>query len=588
MPRTSLRDGGRSLPIRIAAPSGGSPSPTTVTVSGSSTLTVGTPSTYTYTLDRPVVSGTVSIVPSVTGFASGTTFGTNPVVITAGNSSGTTAVDAGTAAAGTVTGTSTPTLTMVPESVTASAPGARVPLSASDFTLAGWYTYNEGLAGGMTFAGQLTHRYVGGEFRLLMSSQNAGQWDVIEVAPGRAGAADGRQLTSTVKTNTWNGTAVWKTFTDLGYPSNQMLIGTHSGIWWEDLGGGTGRLWGSMGIDYPTAFPATPSTDNQTQAVTVRTLNSNGTVSGYAGPWGFQGVSQRCVMGRVQKNPSWFQSAYSVGPYMYGFGGYASLVEQGGLCSYGLFAVAAPDVTTYPPSSFAYGTGRSADWNVPSSDFKILADHRSGVSNSDYSGSTPRAWDRGWKLAATKNFFDSPSNTPANGTLTNAQVVAFYDANAVASDATWKNPGPDGKSRMDWADSYFASGTWIDGPSKQGLVAVASTNEQWGGYVNSTTGGKTGGAEIHCFDPADLGAVAQGTKQPWNVQPNAMKSITSDLLGLGLLLSFRGNEQGGAVGATFDATTGKLWLSVISVDQPAGPFGGGGYQCALVVYDVNF
>lgn len=115
---------GRRLDILAGVTSGTPAAPTTVSVSGPSAITVGTPATFTYDLDHPVVSGTVSIVPSVTGFASGTTFGTNPIVITVGNSSGTTTVDAGTAASGTVTGTATPTLTMVPESVVSSAPGS--------------------------------------------------------------------------------------------------------------------------------------------------------------------------------------------------------------------------------------------------------------------------------------------------------------------------------------------------------------------------------------------------------------------------------------------------------------------------------
>lgn len=663
MSRLKIRVGGRRLPVRVAAPSGGSPSPTTVAVAGPSGLTTGTPGTYTYTLDHPAQSGGVSIVPSATGFAA--TFGTNPVAIASGSSSGTTDVTASTAASGTVTGTSTPTLAFTPESVTSStgvsapgipnllaspdsstsillsgspgaggtpasytlqrspagagtwmtvaspaslplpdtglasltsydyrmsatngagtssysaasnattyASGSKVPLSASDFSLVGHYLYDNDLGQGLTFTGQMTIRHIDGELRFLAIAfgESVTGKGLIEFRLP-AGPADGREIGGAQRTNLWVGGDVWPSFSS---PDN-LLAGHHCGIWYEELGGNTGRLWGSMGLDYPDS-----TNSGMTQAVTARVLDDDGTVSGAVGAWGFQGVSQRCVMGRVQKNPAWFQAAYGVGPYLYGFGGYTSLIQQGGTGSMGLFAIAGPDVTTYAVGSVPYWAGvGGADFNVPASDFKVLADHRSGIENGDFSAVTPPAWDRGWALSTKKNFYDDP-NTPANGALSNPAVRAFYDANPVSSAAVWKNPGADGHGRFDWGDSYFASGSWVDGPSKQGLVCVASINEVWGGYTNSVIDGHSGGAEIHAFDPADLGAVAGGTKSPWNVQPHAMKSITADLTGLGLVQLVRGAESGGPVSSCFDPATKTLWINFTGVD--------GAYQCALLEYSVN-
>lgn len=102
--------------------------PSRMTISGPATLFVGTPGTYTATLDYPAPTGGVSIVPSVSGFAA--TFGTNPVVIAAGATSGTFAVTSSTTASGTVGGSSAGLLVFA-ESVTSTA------TAATGFTISG-------------------------------------------------------------------------------------------------------------------------------------------------------------------------------------------------------------------------------------------------------------------------------------------------------------------------------------------------------------------------------------------------------------------------------------------------------------------
>jgi hypothetical protein len=92
--------------------------PTAFTVTGPATLTVGGgPGTYTFTLNHPAPSGGVSIVPSVTVFSAN--LSTNPIVIAAGVTTGTTAVTPTSAGTGVVTGTASG-LTATPQSVTVS------------------------------------------------------------------------------------------------------------------------------------------------------------------------------------------------------------------------------------------------------------------------------------------------------------------------------------------------------------------------------------------------------------------------------------------------------------------------------------
>ena len=85
--------------------------------------------------------------------------------------------------------------------------------------------------------------------------------------------------------------------------------------------------------------------------------------------------------------------------------------------------------------------------------------------------------------------------------------------------------------------------------------------------------------ELHVFDPADLGAAAQGSRAPWNVKPSTMLQLS--LPGMG-----QGGQGGGmppapnvVAGATYDATQRKLYV--------LGTGGGGTYVNRLYVYAVN-
>jgi len=449
---------------------------------------------------------------------------------------------------------------------------SRVLLSADDFTLAGHYVLNNNLGTDLRFGGPITHRYIDGELRFLVIEYAVGASNVIEFKLPASGGF-GQTLAADRKTNLWAGADIWA-------KSNGLPDGNyHKGFWWEDTGtgdDGVGLLWASQGMDYPQS----PSQIGLSQAISVRQLNGDGSVSNTKGLWGFEGVSQRCVAGRVQKNPQWAREAHGLGERLYLGGGYASLLLAGGVCSLGLFAISGPDVSTYSQLP-AYAT-ESVDFNVPATDFTIVSDHRSGTPQIDWYGDgSPAALDRGVRLSSPINFFDDPIDMDP---LQPFPDSTYYETHMPGPNANWLSPAPDDKARMTWGDSYYGTPLWIDGPNKFGLVAVASLMGGWAGYVDSHLESAHGEAEVHIFDPADLGSVLAETKNPWNVQPAAMRSITSDLIAQGICTQKgTGSEINTPTGATFDARTKRLWILSLGCDDAHG----GATACVLSCYNVN-
>jgi hypothetical protein len=425
----------------------------------------------------------------------------------------------------------------------ASAGGAKL-LTPDDFTFVGSYPFTaEGQA---TFGMGLTCRRVNDQLRFLtFSYRGKVKARLIEFAlPDKVGQK------ITTLTASWDD--IWSPA-----PAPNIGGGDEYGLWWEDQGSGKGRLWTTHCTDYPSKEGL-----NNTQALAVRGLNTDGTVTKVLGEYGLQGVGQRAIYGGIQPVPQWFRDKFQVSqPYAVGWGGYTSLMAQGLVPSMGLIAVAIPDVTTYKANSV-----------IPAADFKILADHRSGTTARDwYSDRTPARFDRGQRNADVVNYFDrgdkreNPSTPPPGPPAAGAQ---------------WLSPAPDGFGRFVWGDTYFNTGCWIDGPTKGGLIVIGTFAKDKAYYGSSTLHNEGRHAELQIFDPNDFGAVLQGKKRPWNVQPAATKLLTKELAPLGLLFAHGGNNaSGGVVGATFDPATKLLYLWCPGVN--------GKYDSCLVVYQVN-
>lgn len=380
-------------------------------------------------------------------------------------------------------------------------------LTPNDFSYLGYYDVQTN-GQNTTYSRGLAMRYVNGDLR-FMNLQIGGDLHEFSLA----GKSFGQVITNT--TNRWdlNGTGIWD----------------FVGFWYEQA---TNRLWSVTTVDYTNVT-------NPVQIFT-RTLNDNGTVSNIRGPVGLQGINAKRVYGGAMALPAWFRQQYGVGPYAVGFGGYTSLMEQGGGVSMGPAVYAIPD-----PANFGDGA------QIPTGQFKTLSDY--GPSGN-----------RGKRITIPINYYDggdprqNPNTPPTSPPL---------------ASAGWLSPGPDGLGWWVWGDHYEGA-TFIDGPNKSGVVMLAqvATGKAW--YMTSTLNSDGRGAELHIYNPASFGAVANGQAALDSPKPSGMKHLPEVTQ---RWQAFQGN--GTMFSTAYDSTTRRLYILC---------FAGGGdvYTSRLHVYQV--
>lgn len=364
-------------------------------------------------------------------------------------------------------------------------PHAQV-LAPSAFTLDGYYDLS--LNGNdTTFMRSLTFRYVSGDLRFLTLTHTG----LLKEFSLSGVSLNGRVGTTT---NSW----------DLG------AIGAtkdFTGIWYEQA---TSRLFVTGSTDYTVEIvPAW---------VKTMTLNSNGTISSVH-TINIGNVPQKRMYGGCRKIPTKWQAQFQ-GTYVCGWGGYTSLVLQGGVASIGPTLYAIPD-----PATVTEGATITA---VPLLD-------ASGAAN------------RGYRQTLPLNYYDggdprpNPSTPPTVPPVTSAQFLS---------------PNGAGKGWQVWGDSYYNNGEII----LDTLVYVGAfcgVPQQSGNagkcwYMDSTLNSDGRTAEWHTWDLQGI----DGTNLL--VRPTAMAEIT---LPRGFTTSFQGDTPVGNIsGAAFDSTTNKMWL----------------------------
>jgi hypothetical protein len=286
------------------------------------------------------------------------------------------------------------------------------------------------------------------------------------------------------------------------------------GFWWEEA---KDRLWTVAATDYTATVVPTQ--------IYTRTLNDDGTISNLHGPISLEGINAKRVYGGVQPVPSWFQQQYGVGPYVVGWGGYTSLVNQGGGASIGPTMYAIPDPAGYPNGAM-----------VPTGKFRTIMDYASASSH------------RGQRVTIPINYYDGgdPRQNPTTA-----------PTSAPATSGGWQSPAQDGTGWWVWGDSYWNTGQWIDGPRKQGFIAVASLGGGKCYYANSTLNSDKQQYELHIFDPIRLGAAARGQTGIANVRPSSMTELMMPGLGAGKT----GNGPTKNIGAmTYDPISKRLYM----------------------------
>ncbi|MFN8390133.1 MAG: Ig-like domain-containing protein [Bdellovibrionota bacterium] len=414
--------------------------------------------------------------------------------------------------------TPTPTPPPVPSGV----------LAPQDFNYLGYYDMQTYGLDSPFFQG-LTHRYVNNDLRLL-TYHHWGRLFEISLA----GKNFGDTITST--TNSW----------DL------QNVGTwdYVGLWWE---ASTSRLWTATSQDYTvTNYPV---------QLFTRKLNDNGSVSDVHGPVGLQGVPAKRLYGGVQAVPQWFQQQYNVAPYIAGWGGYTSLVMQGGGASMGPTMYSLPDISAYANNS-----------SIPDTNFKTIMDSGGAPAQDWYPLGNPSAYDRGTRLTTPTNYYDGGDTRPNGSCPTcNATIPTVPPL----SSAQWLSPAPDGYGRWIWGDSNYNTGLWIELPKKHGFITIASLGGGKAWYCASSLCTEKRQYEMHIWDPAELGAAALGQIPKWNVKPTSMQELTLPGAGAG---GGTGVTHMAVAGATFDAATNRLYLFVPGV---------GGYNCRIYVYQVK-
>lgn len=417
---------------------------------------------------------------------------------------------------------------------------SRTLLSQGSFSYLGYYDVVDGnteagLGRGFTF------RYVSGTFRGMFARASTGVPIREFTLPGSFGGTC--TLLTSISADVWNGNTT----------SGQKL-----GIWWES---GENRLWSNQALDYPDIAERA-----YTQCISTRVIDDSNNISDWTGFFGIESVSQRAHYGGVRKVPAWFQTANSVGPYMSGFGGYTSLMASSLTPSLGPFLVFFPD-----PHGVYTGAAFDAAYNIPIGDVAIAADHRSGVSGTDwFSDFENRTLDRGVRATTTiRNWFDGTQITGSSATTT---VPPAYPAD-YQTGGWWygENGGPapndpDGFSRWCWGDTHNSNCVWIDNDagtrSRHGLVTLACLGNQDVWYKTSDLRRTDREFEFHVFDPDDLADGIAGTKELFDIRPTNAWSIKSELEGLPSLAGSTSSQTALTFnGMDFDPATNLLYCA---------------------------
>jgi glucose/arabinose dehydrogenase len=346
-----------------------------------------------------------------------------------------------------------------------------------------------------TYGQGLTHRYVDGDLRFLTIA-HPGTLHEFRVSDTALGG------TITQTTNRWN-------------LAPTRALNNFNAIWFEQS---KNRLWLTSAQDYTDV--------NHPAKITLITLGTNGVAT--ATKTFYLDVPAKRVYGGCNAVPAALVSQLG-GPYVCGWGGYTSLVNQGGGASIGptMYAIADPDTV-------------SNGGTLPAR--TIL----------DAFGS------RGVRRTIPINYFDGGDPRQNPGSRPTAPPV---------STAQWLSPNSEGLGWMVWGDSYYNTGVWIG--TTYAAVASLCKGACW--YQSSTLAFDGRQFELHTWDRSALGGNALA-------RPTSMTELT---LPRGNQRVWSGNVPvGNIAGATYDATSGRLYLIGF-------PFGPDDYTGRLFSYIVD-
>jgi hypothetical protein len=300
------------------------------------------------------------------------------------------------------------------------------------------------------------------------------------------------------QTRAWGAVGRTKSYTT----QDGVGSGTIYGLYWDPI---DSRLYWS----YASVYNAMDGND---PSVGFSTLDdSTGTFSD-AGAWRFTGRGCKATSGGVTPIPTWFANKYCPGRRLgAGFGtGYLSI--------YGVGPVhMGPALCAFTPPN-------------P----QTLAD-RATLSYTNLLG------------------------YPYNGTPYTTPDRCHRDTDYTNEYDRW-NP-KNGVGYWNWGDWVWQGGVWIDTPTKSGLVFFPTMSNGRTYYANSTQNAERSSHSWVVFDPADLGLVATGAKQQWQIQPTDAWSVKYPALTYPLP-AWADEPKYLVVGSTYDATAKRLYVAV--------------------------
>jgi hypothetical protein len=351
--------------------------------------------------------------------------------------------------------------------------------------------------------GGLAHRYVKGKLRFLTTSHVNSGGLVYEF--NDPGCAAGGTLPQARVVRHWGDVYGGHKWVGNDGGTAKLSGGAYTyGLYYDDK---LGRLYWTYGHWFNTTHPSNPSLGYSVLD------DSTGTATG-VGAWSLAGRPEKFSRGGVTKIPRWFADRYTRGKALgVGFGGSFSIIST---ASFGpsLAAVGHPDPAKNPD--------RSALANVP--------------------------------------LVGYPDGAPERAHR-DADYTSYYDGGTWPTKPGSWNPRK-GVGYWTWSDNIYGGGCWVETPSRGGVLFLAKLGQGKVYYHNSDIHTERGRFEWLVYDPKDLAAVARGARKQWQVQPK--HRWTDSTLPLGPLdrSGWTGNGFSNVVGATFDATTDRLYVLV--------------------------
>ncbi len=262
------------------------------------------------------------------------------------------------------------------------------------------------------------------------------------------------------------------------------------------------RLYWSYGDGYNTVSGRDPS-------IGYSVLNDTDGSSRAVGAWSLQDWSCKAAMGGVLEIPAWFADLYCEGRRLgAGFGGYFSIASVG------------------PVSA---GPALSA---FSASDCTAL-NHNSGVKNTPLLGYP---------------FHPEPYTSPDRAQRDSDYTTEFDGWNPKAGTGYWS-----------WTDWVWQGAVWVDTPEVHGLLVLPTLGNGRTWYETSTLHAERASHWWYVYDPNDLGAVARGTRQTWQVQAKNTWRADYPNVALG---GWRDEPFQMVTGACFEATSKRVFVAV--------------------------